>query len=69
MQKKTKHISLTEYVNKINPAFFRTNRRNPTANITEEAVRNRIRNNKELPDVIRAEKIGKVHVLIVDINF
>jgi hypothetical protein len=68
-RQKTKQISITEYVSKIDPIYFRTNRKNPTANISEEAVRVRIKRGKELPDVIRSDKIGRILVLTVDFNF
>ena len=68
-KQKTKQISITEYIGKVNPLFFRTNRKNPNAQITEQAIRKRIKNGKELPDVIRYDKVGKVHILTVDFKF
>lgn len=68
-KKKTKQISIDEYVSKVNPEFFRTNRKNPTANVTGSAIRKRIRKGMGLPDVIKYNKVGKVHILTVNINF
>lgn len=66
---KTKQISVKEYADKINPALFRPNRRYPDNPITVQTVKHRIKKNMELPLVSKYTKIGKVHVLTVDINF
>lgn len=68
-KQKTKQISIAEYTSKIDPIYFRMNRKNPTAQITGHAVRNRIKRGMELPDVIKHKKIGKVIILTVDVNF
>jgi len=68
-KQKTKQISVSEYASKINPQLFRNNRKNPNAPITEEAVRIRVRRGIELPEVIKADKIGKVLVLTVKNDF
>jgi hypothetical protein len=66
---KTKMISLSEYAEKINPLLFRSNRTDQTAAITKQAIKYRITNGIELPEVIKHTKIGKVHVLTVAENF
>jgi hypothetical protein len=66
---KTKQISVLEYSQKINPAYFRKNRKYPNMPITRHTIMYRIRNNMHLPDVLKYNKVGKVHVLTVDINF
>ena len=69
MPKKTKQISVLEYANKINPEFFRKNRKYPDAPMTRHAIMYRIKNNMPLPEVLKYNRIGKVHVLTVNANF
>ena len=66
---KTKQISVLEYSQKKNPAYFRKNRKYPTMPITRHTIMYRIRNNMELPEVIKYNRVGKVHVLMVNANF
>jgi hypothetical protein len=66
---KTKQISVLEYSQKINPEYFRKNRKYPNMPITRHTIMYRIRNNMELPEVIKYNRIGKVHVLMVNANF
>jgi hypothetical protein len=66
---KTKQISVLEYSQKINPAYFRKNRKYPDAPITRHTIMYRIKNNMELPEVIKYSRVGKVHVLTVNSNF
>lgn len=66
---KTKQISVLEYSQKISPAYFRKNRKYPDMPITRHTIMYRIRNNMELPEVIKYTRIGKVHVLSVKNNF
>lgn len=65
----TKQISLSEYAAKVSPEGFRKNRKNPEEPLTQQAIKYRIKMGMELPEVIEAKKIGKVHVLTVDANF
>lgn len=66
---KTKQISLMEYASKVDPSLFRSNRKNLAAAITKQAIKYRIKHNLQLPEVVKYNKVGKVHVLTVDINF
>jgi hypothetical protein len=66
---KTKQISVLEYSQKISPAYFRKNRKYPDMPITRHTIMYRIRNNMELPEVIKYNRVGKVHVLTVSSNF
>jgi hypothetical protein len=66
---KKKQISVLEYSQKINPAYFRKNRKYPNMPITRHTIMYRIRNNMELPEVIQYNRVGKVHVLMVNANF
>ena len=66
---KTKQISLSEYASRVSPEGFRKNRKNPEEPLTQQAIKYRIKMGMELPDVIESKKIGKVHVLTVDVNF
>lgn len=66
---KTKQISVKEYAEKINPTLFRANRKYPNEPITQQTVKYRIKHKMELPHVIKYNKIGKIHVLTVDVNF
>jgi len=66
---KTKQISVTEYAGKVDPSLFRSNRKNPNASLTQQAIKYRIKNNMHLPDVLKYNKVGKVHVLTVNENF
>ena len=66
---KTKQISVLEYSKKISPAYVRKNRKDPDMPITRHTIMYRIRNNMELPEVIKYNRVGKVHVLMVNANF
>lgn len=66
---KTKQISVLEYAEKINPNYFRKNRKYPDAPLTRHAIMYRIKKDMPLPEVKRYDRIGKVHVLTVDANF
>ena len=66
---KTKQISVLEYSQKINPKYFRKNRKYPNMPITRHTIMYRIRNNMDLPEVLKYNKVGKVHILTVDSNF
>lgn len=66
---KTKQISIQEYITKVNPYYFRMNRKNPEAQITQQAVKYRIKNGLPLPDVIKYKQIGRIHILTVLDNF
>ena len=66
---KTKQISVLEYSQRINPAYFRKNRKYLDKPITRHTIMYRIRNNMELPEVIKYNIVGKVHVLMVNANF
>jgi len=66
---KTKQISVLEYANKINPDYFRKNRKYPDTPLTRHAIMYRIKHNMALPEVIKYNKVGKVHVLTVNSNF
>jgi len=61
----TKQISVLEYSKKINPSYFRQNRKYPDSPITRHSIMYRIKNNMLLPEVIKYDRIGKVHVLTV----
>jgi hypothetical protein len=66
---RTKQISVKEYAEKVNPEHFRANRKDPSASMTQQAIKYRIKHNMVLPDVIKYNRVGKVHVLTVDVNF
>jgi len=66
---KTKQISVTEYASKIDPSLFRANRKNPNASLTQQAIKYRIKNNMHLPEVIKYNRIGRIHVLTVNEKF
>ena len=66
---KIKQISLMEYSQKINPSHFRANRKFPNQQITQQAIKYRIKNGMPLPDVIKYNRIGKIHVITVLANF
>jgi hypothetical protein len=66
---KTKQISVLEYAQKINPAYFRKNRKYPNMPITRHTIMYRIKNNMPLPEVIKYNRVGKVHVLSVKADF
>jgi len=66
---KTKQISVKEYADKINPEHFRPNRKDLTAPMTQQAIKYRIKHNLQLPEVIKYNRVGKVHVLTVNANF
>ena len=66
---KIKQISVKEYAEKINPDHFRANRKYPDAPMTQQAIKYRIKNNLALPEVLKYNKIGKIHVLTVKENF
>lgn len=65
----TKQISVAEYASKIDPKDFRENRKNPSAKITQQAIKYRIMNKMHLPEVLNYNKVGKVHVLTVKADF
>ena len=66
---KTKQISVLEYSQKINPNYFRKNRKYPDSPLTRHAIMYRIRNNMSLPEVIKYDRVGKVHILMVKSDF
>jgi len=66
---KTKQISLMEYSQKINPSHFRANRKFPNQQITQQAIKYRIKNGMPLPEVIKYNRVGKIHVITVLANF
>ena len=66
---KTKQISVLEYSKKINPKYFRDNRKYPNTPISRHSIFYRIKNNLPLPEVIKYDKVGKVHVLTVKADF
>ncbi len=66
---KTKQISVLEYSKKINPKHFRENRKFPNNPVSRHSIFYRIKNNLPLPEVIKYDKVGKVHVLTVDVKF
>lgn len=66
---KIKQISLMEYSQKINPSHFRANRKFPNQQITQQAIKYRIKNGMPLPEVVKYNRIGKIHVITVLANF
>jgi hypothetical protein len=66
---KTKQISIGEYVKKIDSGKFRQNREHPDGMITHSAVKYRIKNGMNLPDVIKYTKVGRIHILTVNSDF
>jgi|TARA_R110000822_G_scaffold46568_2_gene123794 hypothetical protein len=66
---KTKQISLMEYSQKINPTHFRANRKFPNQQITQQAIKYRIKNGLPLPEVVKYNRVGKIHVITVLANF
>ena len=66
---KTKQISLMEYSQKINPSHFRANRKFPNQQITQQAIKYRIKNGLPLPEVVKYNRVGKIHVITVLANF
>ena len=66
---KTKQISVTEYASKIDPSLFRANRKNPNASLTQQAIKYRIKNNMHLPEVIKYNRVGRIHILTVNEKF
>lgn len=66
---KIKQISVKEYASKINPDHFRANRKYPDRPITQQTIKYRIKNNLGLPEVIKYNRVGKVHVLSVRHDF
>lgn len=66
---KIKQISLQEYAEKINRRYFRENKKNPTNPLTQQAIKYRVKMGMELPEVIKYDRVGKVHVLTVKDNF
>lgn len=67
--KTTRQISIAEYAKKINRNYFRENKKDPDAPLTEQAIKYRIKHGIKLPETLAYAKIGKVHVITVDINF
>ena len=66
---KVKQISLIEYSQKINPSHFRANRKFPNQQITQQAIKYRIKNRLPLPEVVKYNRVGKIHVITVLANF
>jgi|GEM_PF-1724450 hypothetical protein len=66
---KVKQISLMEYSQKINPSHFRANRKFPNQQITQQAIKYRIKNGMPLPEVVKYNRVGKIHVITVLANF
>ena len=66
---KTKQISLMAYSQKINPSHFRANRKFPNQQITQQAIKYRIKNGMPLPEVVKYNRVGKIHVITVLANF
>lgn len=66
---KTKQISIKEYVATIDPNYFRISNKYPDMPVTRQAIKYRIKKNMQLPEVVRYDKIGKVHVLTVKEDF
>ena len=66
---KTKQISLQEYANKIDRDYFRANPKNPNEKITAQAIKYRIKTGMPLPEVIKHNKVGRIHVLVVRHDF
>jgi hypothetical protein len=66
---KTKQISVLEYSQKINPTHFRANRKFPNQQITQQAIKYRIKNGLPLPEVVKYNRVGKIHVITVLANF
>lgn len=67
--KQTKQISVSEYASKINRNYFRENKKDPDAPLSEQAIKYRIKHGLKLPETLAYNKIGKVHVITVNINF
>jgi len=68
---KTKFISISDYVKKVNPMGFRKNRKNPQQPVTAQAIKHRINKGIELPQVLGITKVAKsrITLLEVDIDF
>jgi len=66
---KTKQISIREYVATIDPNYFRISNKHPDSPVTRQAIKYRIKKNMKLPEVVKYDKIGKVHVLTVTADF
>ena len=66
---KIKQISVKEYAEKINPEHFRANRKYPDKAITQQTIKYRIKHNLGLPEVIKYNRVGKIHVLSVRSDF
>jgi len=66
---KTKKISLQEYADKIDRDYFRLNKKNPNEKITQQAVKYRIKTGLPLPEVVKHEKVGRIHILVVRHDF
>ncbi len=68
---KTKFISISDYVKKVNPMGFRKNRKNPESPVTPQAIKHRINKGIELPQVLGITKVAKsrITLLEVDIDF
>ena len=66
---KVKQISLMEYSQKINPSHFRANRKFPNQQITQQAIKYRIKNGLPLPEVVKYNRVGKIHIITVLANF
>jgi hypothetical protein len=66
---KTKQISIREYIITIDPNYFRISNKYPDSPVTHQAIKYRIKKGMDLPEVIKYDKIGKVHVLTVREDF
>jgi hypothetical protein len=62
-------VEVLKKVLKIDPNHFRANRKNPNAQLSQQAIKYRLNHNMHLPEVLKYNKVGKVHVLTVDVNF
>ena len=66
---KTKFISVSEYAEKINPDYFKSDDRRTKPYLSRQAIKYRITKDLPLPEVISYKRVGKVHVLEVKYNF
>ena len=53
---KIKQISVSEYASKIDPIYFRENRKNPNARITQQAIKYRIKNTNVISSITTTVK-------------
>jgi DNA-directed RNA polymerase subunit M/transcription elongation factor TFIIS len=66
---KPKKISQKEYEYKVDRDYFRLNKKNPYEKITQQAIKYRIKTGLPLPEVIKHNKVGRIHVLVVRHDF